>query len=341
MSERRKIILGLVFCVTLLSLIGTIIFYPEARNFFFLQDKTSFCVTGEIPYGIGTIDPEFSISKSEFTEAVKKAETLWESALGKDVFVESTSPDRMDINLVFDDRQAGTIALKNKIEGINSAEGKYEAARNEYLSLSGGLTSRKLEIDFLENAYSSLKNELVSANTLYNAKVENYESEVAYWNARGGASEPEYSRIMSEKKELDNLYEQIRVKEETLKIRETNLNEKIAAYNELVSQVNTVAGMTNRLANSLNVGIEDYNRLQADREEFVTGNYKVQNGEKSIDVYQFYDDKDLVVILAHEMGHALGLPHATTEDSVMYPKMISQEAKLSAEDISFLKSVCK
>ncbi|MFA4999625.1 MAG: matrixin family metalloprotease [Parcubacteria group bacterium] len=340
MSGRRKIVLGIVSSITLFLLIGTVIFSPEITKFLFSRDKTSFCATGEIPYDIGTVDAEFGVSKEEFTEAVKKAEALWESALQKNVFVEKSSGARMEINLVFDERQAETLALKKKIEGIKSTEEKYKTVQNEYLEFSSRVKSLAQEIDSLKDEYSSLRNELLSLNAVYDAKVKNFESRVAYWNDHGGASKPEYDKLTVEKNELDALYEQIKTKEEELKTLESNLNEKIAAYNALASQVNTIAGMINRLASSLNVGIKDYNRLQTDREEFVTGSYKIQNNETSIDVYQFYDDKDLVIILAHEMGHALGVPHAAQENSIMYPRITNQEIKISEEDISLLKSIC-
>jgi hypothetical protein len=137
------------------------------------------------------------------------------------------------------------------------------------------------------------------------------------------------------------LYEEITGEESRLNALAEEINKEVAGYNEFAGRVNMFAGIVNRLAGSLNAGIVSYNRLASDREEFAAGTYRVENGEKSISIYQFYDYRELVVIIAHELGHALGLGHGTEEDSIMYPKIGSQTGKLSDEDVSLLMAVCR
>lgn len=354
MSVRKRIIIGAVSFFSLAAIAGVVAFLPEitgilfpegvpstAKNGFFSETRISSCSIGEIPYVIGTIDPEFGVSREVFSEAVKEAEAIWEKAAGKNIFTVSSSPPTMVVSLVFDERQAETLELKERLAGIGSAEEKYEAIKSEYQGLVSGIAPMSSEINSLKERYSLMEEDLFVTAGLYEGKRKSYEEDVAYWNSRGGAPKPEYERLMLEKGEIDILFNQIKVKEEQFKALGAEINGKVTAYNELAGRINTVAGILNRLAESVNAGIASYNRLAADREEFVTGVYRIEGSKRSIDIYQFYDYRDLVIIIAHEMGHSLGLSHGESEDSIMYPKIKSQEAGLSEEDISLLKEACR
>jgi len=354
MSASKRIILGAVSLVSLAAIVGTVAFFPEiARTLFpegipslnsigiFSGRRISSCSIGSIPYAIGTVDPEFGVSKEAFAEAVKEAEAIWESVAGKDIFTVSSSPSAMGVSLVFDERQAETIELKERLAGIGSAEERYKAIKDEYQGLSLRIAPMAEEINSLKEKYSLMEEDLFVTAGLYEKKRKSYEDDVAYWNKRGGAPKPEYERLALEKGEIDILFNQIKAKEEQFKALGAEINGKVSAYNELAGQINMVAGMLNRLAESVNAGIESYNRLAADREEFVTGVYRTEGPKRSIDVYQFYDYRDLVIIIAHEMGHSLGISHGESEGSIMYPKIKSQEAKLSEEDTALLKGACR
>jgi hypothetical protein len=136
------------------------------------------------------------------------------------------------------------------------------------------------------------------------------------------------------------LYNQISSREAVVQESFGELEEKTAVYNAKASEVNTVGGILSRLAEKLNEDASAYNKFQGGRDEFVTGIYSAKNGVRKIDIYQFYDYRELVIILAHEMGHALGLGHAITPDSIMFPKINGQSLELSEEDITMLKELC-
>jgi len=299
------------------------------------------CSFERIFYKIGTIDAEFGIPKEDFSEIIKEAEAIWENTAGSDIFSTDNSIKSMAINLVFDERQARTLELKERMEGISSTEEKYNALKEEHSKLLESLSIMSGEIESSKSRYDLTEEVYLLESFRYEERVAIYEKDVAYWNSSGGAPANEYNRLITEKAELDTLREQMIESEKHLALLIEEINKKVAIYNELAHQVNTIAGMLNRLAESLSMSVASYNRIAVTGEEFAAGTYKTNGIQRSIDIYQFYDRTELTLIIAHEMGHALGLSHGVIEDSIMYPKIKAQTKKLSEEDVSLLTGVCK
>jgi hypothetical protein len=70
------------------------------------------------------------------------------------------------------------------------------------------------------------------------------------------------------------------------------------------------------------------------------GRYVADNAGTRIYIYGFKTKADLLITLAHEFGHALGLEHVSGGDSIMSPSSDSTNLVLSPEDITELKRVC-
>ena len=72
--------------------------------------------------------------------------------------------------------------------------------------------------------------------------------------------------------------------------------------------------------------------------EFTQGDYQGDH----INVYQFRDRAELILVLAHELGHALQLDHVENPASIMYYLMGEQppESRLSAEDLEAFAQTC-
>lgn len=322
---------------TLSSSVGE--FIRNASNSPIISFSSAGCGSVSVSYGVGEVDQTFGVSPEIFRDALREAEGIWEKGSGDDLFSYSNDP-KVVVNLVFDERQAETNYLKETLGSIESNKDKLEALKGEYEKLAAEIIPIESEFADAKKEYEALVNELNSTIALYNVRKETYEESVAYWNKRGGAPKKDYERLVKEYDDVRILYGQVSMRDELAKASFETLKVKADAYNIEAGKINTVAGIINRLAERLNESAVDYNKLQGERDEFVTGLYTSSGGKETIDIYQFYDYRELVIILTHEMGHALGLGHGTDPNSIMYPKVSDQPLSLSAEDVNMLKEVC-
>jgi len=69
------------------------------------------------------------------------------------------------------------------------------------------------------------------------------------------------------------------------------------------------------------------------------GHYAEEDGKKRIDIFQFKDGKDLSLVMAHELGHALGVEHNLNSRSIMKPLIVTREIALSPDDLAGLQAV--
>lgn len=276
--------------------------------FFFLYPRPC---DRPIPYSIGTLDTRFHISQEQLRTDIEKASALWESPIGKKLFVYDPKGE-LTVNLVYDNRQ--NVANQKKVldQKIDSSNQTYSALKAQYQSL-------KASYDRDVTVYQS-------ALEMFNSRSAAYTESVRSWNSKGGAPKAEYLALSNEKN--------------TLMQMENDLEAKRLALNAQGEEVNTLIHEINALAGETNNAIQTYNNQTIVGKEFNEGVFERKDGQEKIDVYEFTDENELVRVLAHELGHALGLEHNSNPESIMYELNQSKNESLTPEDLSSLKTLC-
>jgi predicted Zn-dependent protease len=328
-----------IFLIIILSIsIGIFMVRNESllmRNNPFSEYKCYIPVT----YAVGTVDPRFGVSQEKFVSLMQEAEQKWETALGRDVF-QMENDGRVKVNLVYDERQLTTENLKNIMLDVDNNKEKADQLVANYESLRAQLEEKNKIFETQTSRYNQDIKDYTNALEKYQSDLKEYEKEVAYWNSQGGAPKEVFIELTEQKKDLDAQVKDLKKQESALNALRTVLEKKQQELNDMVAQVNGTIGAVNQTATKANSEIADYNETQAARGEFETGLYMNDNGQESIDIFQFFDDEDLLAVLIHEMGHALGLAHAENPTAIMYPKLINQSAEITPDDIAFFQTTC-
>lgn len=264
-----------------------------------------------VRYAIGEFDERFGISRAQAEAALTAAENIWEEALGRDdVFVYDDNA-RLSVNFIYDERQRQADAAMRALDDISIRGDANEVLVELHRRLVDEYASREARYEALRTGYETRL-------AAYNAEVERY-------NGSGGAPPEVYAELEERRRELDR--------------DRVEINDLGSAMNDLVDQINSIGEKGNELIREYNERIRRFNDTYVQDHEYTQGDYR----HREINVYTFGSEQELILVLAHELGHALSIDHVDDPSSIMYYLMGEQPTPptLSAKDKAAFAAACE
>lgn len=263
-----------------------------------------------VRYSVGSLDPRFGISQEELLADIARAEQVWEAALGKELFLYDPRAS-FTINLVFDERQEQTLASKKLDQVLGDTQARQEGLVEQN-------TRMRARYDVALREYERALEDFKQRLSAYNRKVDD-------WNKRGGAPSQEYQKLEEEAQALQD--------------REKKLEGKRVAVNNLADQINKFSKEQIRAVEAYNSQVDQFRERYGESQDFDQGYYV----GTAINIYQFEDRSRLRLVLAHELGHALGIGHVNDPRALMYYLLEVQNPDaltLQPDDQRALASAC-
>ncbi len=278
--------------------------------------------TLDFSYAIGTIDPRFRISRNEVRQTVGQALELWAGAVDH-LHVQyhdgarAGEEARNTIHFIYDERQQQSDHARRFMDQITAKGDFIEQMQREY--------------EREQQAFERRNNEHEQLIVRLNNKIERLNTWVEDVNRAGGFRQEKLGE-----------YEERMAGIEALRERELRMRNELE---QLMAAINRSADHINREAAFHNDMIRQFYRQFGDESRFSSGLYQFDGTRGTITIYHFHNRRELMVILAHEIGHALGLDHVPDSKSIMYhtlqDQMLGYEVELSSEDIRAIRALCK
>lgn len=267
-----------------------------------------------LTFRVGDIDERFSISKDELIEVIEHVTGVWSDVTGVPAAAYSADGE-VSVHLVYNEQQQLTDREREFSNRIRERENYVKTLEHNYNEM---LERYNVRASIYQDESHQLQRRIDELNEWVSER-----------NQGGGFNEEQLQDFERRKNEIDR--------------ENSQLNREARQLSEMAEEVNRKLDELNREINRKNDLIREYNTRFSGTKQFTQGTFEWQGNRKWINIYQFSNRAELELVVAHEMGHALGLDHVENPASIMHHLMGGQESGrliLSHEDRLALRERC-
>lgn len=282
---------------------------------------------------VGTIDKQYAsvLSKENLVKIIKEIETLFETQLGFDV-INYKEKGGKPIDIVY-------LPPSQKKKRILQSQKRSELVKEKIDTLEASLS-------YQNTLLNSTKNELERGYDTLNRKIHQLNSYISRKNRSRNLSKYDYDSIKryisKEQTEIGMQKRELEREKRSFNSKRRSLKNRVMKYNLLISQHNYYQRDIERLS-------KGYKEIKGKTKKYLqtvttakTEDTKTMTTDKhsmndKIEIYDFENLNLLKVILAHEIGHLVGVKHIDADGALMHPYLQKEQIdnlSLSIDDIN-------